>query len=95
MLSPRHFVYSDSDNYPTALLIKGSAFDQRQIESSYLVPMANRGLNKEDVICCSLLYNEKGKAPVTFIKEYLAVLMPLLADTLEMMPAPSSMLLIW
>ena len=80
MLSPRHFVYSDSDNYPTALLIKGSAFDQRQIESSYLVPMANRGLNKEDVICCSLLYNEKGKAPVTFIKEYLAVLMPLLAE---------------
>ncbi|MCD1628499.1 DNA polymerase [Marinobacter shengliensis] len=74
----RHLVFDQSATYPVALLVKASAFNTLEIQSSYVAPLTNAGIPREEIISFTLAYNEKGKAPVKFIKEYLEQLLPAL-----------------
>ena len=76
----RHHIFTDhSDQYPVALLFKHTAFSKKDIESSYLDYLNSCGIAKEDVAALTLAYNESGKAPASFIKEYLGKLLKSLA----------------
>lgn len=74
----RHFIFEDSDKYPIAILVKGSAFEQHAIEKVYIKPLTDAGISKADIVVFALEYNANGKAPVKFIKEQLAELLPAL-----------------
>ena len=74
----KHHVYAESDNYQIAVLIKHTSFNKQEIASSYLEPLAQRGVASSGVIAFTLEYNEAGKAPTAFIKEYLGKLLPAL-----------------
>lgn len=76
----RHIVFEASEAYPIALLIKSSAFVKSQIEANYLTPITERGVSRSDVIAFNLPYNDAGKAPAAFIKEYLEELLPSLHE---------------
>ena len=74
----RNITWSESDQYPVALLIKNSAFMQHEIEKNYLVFLEKHNVPGCDVVAMNLKYNDTGKAPVAFIKAYLAELLPAL-----------------
>ena len=76
----QHITYSDSGNYPIAILIKSSAFSVHDIERAYSNPLEAMGVNKDHITACSLPYTSKGKAPVTFIKEQLEDILLALND---------------
>lgn len=64
-------VFGQSDRYPLALLIKGSAFDRAEIERRYLHPLEQAGIDRNDVVVLSLPYPPNGKASATYINEQL------------------------
>jgi DNA polymerase I len=72
----RHHRFAESEKYPIALLCKATAFKREEIFNNYVQPMIKQGLSINDVIAFTLSYDEKGKAPAKFIKEYLAELLP-------------------
>ena len=74
----RHIIFQNASQYPIAVLIKGTAFNQAAIESSYLQPLKGKGITSDQVIAFSLVYTEANKAPVKLIKEYLDKLLPAL-----------------
>lgn len=74
----RHLIFGEATHYPIALLIKASCFTQHDLVSNYLVPLNRAGIASDQVIGFSLTYNEAGKAPVGFQKDYLAHLLPAL-----------------
>ena len=78
----KHHVFAQSDTYPVALLLKSSAFNKQEIQNNYLYYLGSRGVSQDRVVALTLEYNDQGKAPVKFIKEYLEQLMPAL-DSLQ------------
>jgi DNA polymerase-1 len=58
-----HISFVNKDSYTTALLIKDTSFNSKEIQANY-------PLDWQDTICFSLTY-ENGKAPVKLIKEAL------------------------
>jgi DNA polymerase-1 len=75
----RHLLFSGpQDAYSVAVLVKSSSFNKLAIESHYVKPMAALGISPEKLIGFTLEYNEHGKAPTAFLKEYLNNLMPAL-----------------
>lgn len=74
----KHHLFAESSSYPIAVLIKHTSFNKQEIVNSYLDPLAQRGVSSADVIAFTLAYNEAGKAPAAFIKEYLGKLLPAL-----------------
>jgi DNA polymerase-1 len=74
----RHLIFEEADNYSIALLIKPSAFNKRELTDNYLAPLLQSGIKSKDVIAFTADYNEAGKAPAGFIKDYLAKLLPAL-----------------
>ena len=72
----RHLIFEESDTYRVALLIKASAFNKRELQKNYLEPLQQLGVHPNEVIAFNLPYDDKGKAPAKFIKEYLDALMP-------------------
>jgi DNA polymerase I len=76
----RHHIFeeSTSGNYPVALLLKGTAFNKLEIQKNYVTPLNAWGVASTDVIAFTLDYNEVGKVPASFMKEYLAKLLPAL-----------------
>lgn len=76
----RHHIYEDSEYYKVAILIKGSSFNKQEIYNTYVEPVAKQGIPIKDVIAFNLDYNEVGKAPSSFIKDYLGTLLPVLED---------------
>lgn len=74
----RHLVFDQSATYPVALLVKASAFNSIEIQNTYIGPLVNAGIPREEIISFTLAYNEKAKAPVKFIKQYLEQLLPAL-----------------
>lgn len=78
----KHHVFAQSDTYPVALLLKSSAFNKQEIQNNYLYYLGSRGVSQDQVVALTLEYNDQGKAPVKFIKEYLEQLMPAL-DSLQ------------
>lgn len=76
----QHHVYSASDHYPVAILVKASAFNRQEIEATYVAKLEAAGISRDDLILVALPYNDKGKAPQKFIKEQLALLLPALTS---------------
>lgn len=74
----RHYQFEPSDAHSIAVLVKSSAFKQQEIQTNYVTPLNVRGVPSKEIIAFTLKYNEVGKAPVKFIKEYLDKLLPAL-----------------
>ena len=76
----RHIIFEESVSgaYPVALLCKNTSFSKKELTRSYVDPLVDLGLSKDLVIAFTLEYNEHGKAPNGYIKEYLAKLLPAL-----------------
>ena len=74
----RHLIIEENTQYQIALLIKGAAFKAHEIQANYVLPLNHKGIASKDMIAFTLKYNETGKAPVKFIKEYLDNLLPAL-----------------
>jgi len=74
----RHLIFENADNHPIALLIKESAFNKQELIANYLTPLTKAGITQDNIIALSLAYNAAGKAPVGYIKDYLADLLPAL-----------------
>jgi DNA polymerase-1 len=72
----RHIVFEQSDSYPTALLMKSSAFNKQELLNNYVTPLISSGVESDSVIAFTLKYDDNGKAPAKFIKEYLDSLLP-------------------
>lgn len=72
----RHIVFQQSDRYPVCLLVKQSAMNKIELTDHVVTPLEQRGVPLEDILIFSLAYTDKNKAPITFIREYLAQLLP-------------------
>ncbi len=80
----RHIIFEESNNntYSTAVLIKNTSFNKFELQRNYIDNLNQKGLTSNNIIAFTLDYNTSGKAPVKFIKEYLANLLPAL-DSLK------------
>lgn len=76
----RHTVYTDSDTYPVALLIKATAYNLAELETAVIKPLKTRGINRNDTISLALEYGPNGKASATFIKTQMDIILPALAS---------------
>lgn len=74
----RHIIFDEAPMYPTALLIKSSSFNKQELHTNYIQALNKLGIPSEKIIGFSLTYNETGKAPVGFQKDYLKNLLPAL-----------------
>ena len=75
----RHILFDQgSTSFPVAVLVKRTSFNQQELTNNYIAPLGTLGIPAKDVIAFTLSYNEVGKAPAGFIKEYLAKLLPAL-----------------
>ena len=74
----RHIQFESSPRHSVALLVKGTAFKQHELEANYVNPLISLGIPRAEMIAFTLDYDEKGKAPVTHIKSYLGKLLPAL-----------------
>jgi DNA polymerase-1 len=74
----RHLIFDEADSYQVAVLTKLSSFNRLDLQRHYIQPLNQQGIASEQVIGFSLAYNDKGKAPAGFIKDYLAKLLPAL-----------------
>ncbi len=72
--------YTNSDSYAVAILIKQSSFNRQAIDSNYVVPLVEQGLDKSEFIAYPLAYNDAKKAPVKFIKQVLDDMLPEFLD---------------
>lgn len=71
----RHITYGLSDKYPLVILIKDSAFNQKELEQAYINRLERAGVNKEEVLIVPLEYGSK-KVTASAAKDYLAKLLP-------------------
>lgn len=76
----KHLIFEEASAYHIAVLVKASAFKQQEILSNYVDPLVRLGIPKSSCIGFTLDYDDTGKAPVKFIKEYLDKLLPALAS---------------
>ena len=75
----RHLLFDEaSTTFSVAVLVKRTSFNKQELLSNYVTPLGNLGVAAKDVIAFTLSYNEVGKAPAGFIKDYLAKLLPTL-----------------
>ena len=63
------------NQYKIALLIKEKAFASNNLNKNYISPLISRGLTPDSILALSLKYNDKGKAPVSVIKEHLETIL--------------------
>lgn len=72
-----HILFQSNPNniYHTAILIKASALKKKEMQDNYVNPLIALGLAENDIIGFDLKYNDQGKCPVKFIKEYLESLL--------------------
>lgn len=76
----RHIIFEDEDKYSIAILIKATAFKKYEIINNYLNEFNANGVDTKEFIAYTLKYNEVGKAPVKYIKDYLSILLPELQE---------------
>ena len=72
----RHHLFEEANSYNTALLFKSTAFNKSEIQSNYVSALNAAGIPSTDLIAFTLKYNDTGKAPMKFVKEYLSSLLP-------------------
>jgi DNA polymerase-1 len=71
-----HLFAEQQPAYPIAMLHKSTAFNSRELTTNYVEPLEALGVSRDKLLAMTLNYNEQGKAPAGFIKEYLAQLLP-------------------
>ena len=71
----KHILFADADQYPVAVLIKGTAFNKQELLNNYVIPLETKGVTQDSCIAFDLQYNSNGKVSVKEIKEYLATLL--------------------
>jgi DNA polymerase-1 len=71
-----HLFAEQQSAYPIAMLHKSTAFNNRELTANYVEPLEALGVSRDKLLAMTLNYNEQGKAPAGFIKEYLAQLLP-------------------
>ena len=74
----KHHIFSNSEHYRVALLFKESAFNKQEIQRSYVNYLNVLGVSSDSLVAFTLSYDDNGKAPVKFMKEYLDELLPAL-----------------
>lgn len=74
----RHIIFQEADTYKVALLVKANAFKDQELRNNYVTPLIMSGVPSSNTIAFNLKYNEVGKAPAKFVKEYLDKLLPAL-----------------
>jgi DNA polymerase-1 len=74
----RHHIFEEAGKYKVALLFKASAFNKQEILTNYVSSLNQQGVTSQEVIAFTLQYDDNGKAPVKFIKNYLDNLLPAL-----------------
>lgn len=74
----RHFTFKEANSYSIAVLSKSTAFNKQELRINYIDPLIARGVAEEEMIAFTLKYNPEGKAPASFVKEYLNNLLPAL-----------------
>lgn len=76
----KHIIFETANEYPIAVLVKTSAFRKAEMQKYYVDPAHIQGIESHDIIAFDLEYQDNGKAPVSFIKEYLDHLLPVLSQ---------------
>lgn len=67
----RHLIFEQAERYEVAVLTKAAAFNEMAMRSHYIEPLQKLGVAPNRMIGFTLEYNEAGKVPVAFIKDYL------------------------
>lgn len=75
----RHHLFDVGPTYQIAILSKHTAFNRNDLEKHFVRPLKVMGVS-DHIVAFTAEYNEAGKAPAGFIKDYLADLMPELKD---------------
>lgn len=75
----RHILFSNSEKYDIAVLVKSSLFKKRELEENYIFPLTTQGV-KGEMIAFTLEYPDNGKLSVKFAKDYLSELIPVLNE---------------
>ena len=76
----RHHLFTPADIYSIALLIKNTCFNKQDLRTYYVHPLGEQGIPDSSIIAFTLQYNEAGKAPAKYIKDYLDELLPELKE---------------
>jgi DNA polymerase-1 len=71
----RHILWADQPTYSTAVLVKATSFDKREIETNYIDPLGKLGVVRDDVIAFTLEYGGSKKPTAKYMKEYLSNLL--------------------
>jgi len=76
----KHHIFkkSTNNNYPIAVLIKNTSFNKKELQDNYITALNQQNIPSDTIIAFTLDYNDTNKAPVKFIKNYLAKLLPAL-----------------
>lgn len=74
----RHILFQPAESHSVAVLVKSTAFKQQELQTNYVTPLNDLGVPSTEIIAFTLKYNDVGKAPAKFIKEYLDKLLPAL-----------------
>ena len=74
----KHILFEEnaSNNYPIAILIKPTSFNQTDITSFYFNPLESRGILPKNIIAFNLDYKDTKSAPVKLQRAYLSDLLP-------------------
>lgn len=67
----RHLIFEQAERYEIAVLTKAAAFSEMAMRNHYIEPLQKLGVATNRMIGFTLEYNEAGKVPVAFIKDYL------------------------
>ena len=67
----RHIIFEQAERYEVAVLTKAAAFNEMAMRNHYIEPLQKLGVAPNRMIGFTLEYNEAGKVPVAFIKDYL------------------------
>lgn len=76
----RHIQFVESESYRVALLLKNTSFNKYEIQSNYVNALNAKGVQSGELIAFNLKYEATGKVSVKFMKEYIAELLPALAE---------------
>ena len=76
----RHIIFDEAETYKVAVLIKTAAFNKQALISNYVEPLNTLGIPQDQIIGFNLKYNEVGKVPAAFMKDYVEELLPVLNE---------------
>ena len=69
---------AEASTYSTAVLVKHTSFNKAALQQHYVAPLQQMGVPASQIIGFTLKYNDSGKCPAGFAKDYLQQLMPTL-----------------